>query len=55
MIEVDLFIERSKSMVSVDFSYLADAYARDGTTIGTKYRRVRDVEIFECFKKTNID
>ena len=53
--EVDLFVDRSNNMVSVDLSYLADAYARDRTASGTEYRRDRDVEIFECFKKTNID
>ena len=50
-----MFVDRSKNIVSVDFSYLADAYARDKTAIGTEYRRVRDVEIFECFKQIKID
>ena len=55
MIEVDSFVDRSKNMLSVDFSYLADAYARDRTAIGIEYRRDRDVEIFEYFKQTKID
>ena len=53
--EVDLFVDRSKNMVSVDFSYLVDAYAWYRTAIGTEYRRDNDLENFECFKQTKID
>ena len=55
MIEVALPDERLKDMVSVGLSYLAVAYARERTEIGTDRVRVRAVEILECLRHTKID
>jgi hypothetical protein len=54
-IEVDLLVARSKCMESVGLSYLAVAYARDNTDIGTDFERVRAKAIFECLRQTKID
>ena len=55
MIDVALSEDRLKCIDSVDLSYLAVAYARDSTEIGTEQVRVNAVEIFECLRQTKID
>jgi len=55
VIDVDLLVARSKFIDSLGLSYLAVAYARDRTDIGTVFERVKAVDILECLRQTKID